>query len=96
VSTRTLNPLRDDGVLPAASSNNVRIPGSEVIPRPRNEEWVMFVDHMTRGLSFPLYPFVRGLLYTYGLQLHDFMHNSVMQMTVFMLLCECFLGIHPH
>jgi hypothetical protein len=56
----------------------------------------MFVDHMTRGLSFPLNPFVRGLLYTYRLQLHDFAPNSVMQMTGFVVLCEFFLGIHPH
>jgi hypothetical protein len=56
----------------------------------------MFVDHMTRDLSFPLHPFVRGLLYTYGLQLHDFAPNNTMQMTAFLLLYECFLGIHPH
>ena len=46
--------------------------------------------------SNPLHPFVRGLLYTYGLQLHDFAPNNIMQMTAFVVLCECFLGIHPH
>jgi hypothetical protein len=67
VNTQNLKPLRDDGMLPPSGSNKIRLPGSEVVPRPKGKERVMFVDHMTRGLFFPLHPFVRGLLYTYGL-----------------------------
>lgn len=62
VSARTLKPLCDDGILPPANSSKVRLPGNEVVPRPKDGERVMFVDHMTCGLSFPLHPFIRGLL----------------------------------
>jgi hypothetical protein len=96
MTTQNLKPLRDDGVLSPMNTKKVRLPGSELVPRPRGEERVMFFDHMTHGLSFPLHPFVRGLLYSNGLQFHDFAPNNIMQITCFVLVCECFLGIHPH
>jgi len=57
---------------------------------------VVFVDHVKRGLSLPLHAFVRGLLYVYGLQVHDLPPNAMMQISCFIVLCECFLGVHPH
>ena len=56
----------------------------------------MFVDFLTRGLSFLLHEFVRGLLYAYGVQLHDLTPNSILHIACFIVLCECFLGMHPH
>ena len=73
-----------------------RKPGDESVPKPREDERVVFVDHVKRGFSLPLHAFVRGLLYVYGLQVHDLPPNSIMQITCFMVVCECFLGIHPH
>jgi hypothetical protein len=72
------------------------MPGNEAFPRPASNERVVFVDHMVRGLSFPVHPFLRGLLYIYGVQLHDLALNSLLHITCFIVMCECFLGIHPH
>ena len=51
---------------------------------------------MVRGLSFPVHDFLRALMYAYKVQLHDFSPNAIMHVDVFVVLCECFLGVHPH
>jgi hypothetical protein len=57
VTVRSFNPLWKEGLLPATSSGKVRIPGDEVIPRPKPGEQVMFVDFVNRGLSLPVHSF---------------------------------------
>ena len=96
VSKCSLAPLRRDGLLPSEDSNKVRIPGNEVVPRPRVGERVMFVDYVNRELSLLIHPFLRGLLYAYGLQLHHLAPNSIMHIACFFTLCECYLGVFPH
>jgi hypothetical protein len=45
-----------------------RPPGVEKLaPTPRNEEIVSFITFHPLGLGLPLHPFVRGLLFFYGL-----------------------------
>jgi hypothetical protein len=56
----------------------------------------MFIAFILWGLSFPPHPFLRGLLYVYGIQLHDLNPNTVLHLACFITLCECFLGIEPH
>jgi hypothetical protein len=36
----------------------------------------VFIPHFLRGLGFPLHPFVRGLMFFYGLDFHDLAPNS--------------------
>ena len=43
----------------------------QLIPTPRPHERVIFLPHFLRGLGFPLHPFVRGLMFYYGLDFHD-------------------------
>ena len=93
VALKTLQALEKEGQIAAGEW---RKPGDEVVPKPKGDERVVFVDHVKRGFSLPLHAFVRGLLYVYGLQVHDLPPNSIMQITCFMVVCECFLGIHPH
>ena len=92
----TLTKLRNDGFLPSADKLRVRAPSAkEVLPEPREKERVLFVEAMYRGLGFPLHDFVRGLLYAYGVQIHDFTPNGILHIAVFMTICECFLDVHP-
>jgi hypothetical protein len=51
---------------------------------------------MLQGLSLPPHPFLRGLLFAYGIQLHDLNPNTILHIAGFIMLCECFLGIEPH
>ncbi|KAK1605687.1 hypothetical protein QYE76_029360 [Lolium multiflorum] len=43
----------------------------------------------------PIHEFLRGLLFVYGLQLHHFTPNSILHISIFITLCECFLGVQP-
>ena len=94
VTERQLEALRRDGVLPPLEKMATRVPGDEVAPHPRDGERVCFVDFVNRGFAFPVHEFVRGLMYAYGVQLHDFTPNSILHISCFITLCECFLGIH--
>jgi hypothetical protein len=70
--------------------------GPEIIPRPPPGFRVMFIAFILRGLSFPPHPFLCGLLYVYGIQLHDLNPNTILHLVCFITLCECFVGIEPH
>jgi hypothetical protein len=70
--------------------------GPEIIPRPPPGFWVLFLAFLLRGLSLPPHPFLRGLLFAYGIQLHDLNPNTILHIACFITLCECFLGIEPH
>jgi hypothetical protein len=70
--------------------------GPEIIPRPPAGFRVLFFAFLLWGLSFPPHPFLRGHLFTYGIQLHDLNPNTILYIACFITLCECFLGIEPH
>jgi hypothetical protein len=74
----------------------VLIAGPEIIPRPPAGFWVLFFAFLLRGFSFPPHPFLRGLLFAYGIQLHDLNPNTILHIACFITLCECFLRIEPH
>jgi hypothetical protein len=56
----------------------------------------MFFAFILRGLSLPAHEFLRGLLFVYGVQLHQLTPNSILHIACFITLCESFLGIEPH
>ncbi|KAK1645877.1 hypothetical protein QYE76_063682 [Lolium multiflorum] len=74
----------------------LRFPSEESYPTPPMEYRVSFVDHLIRGLSAHIHDFLRGLLFVYGLQLHQLTPNSILHISIFITLCECFLGVHPN
>ena len=87
--------LRKAGYL----SNDIahRLPDEgQLIPTPRPHERVVFLPHFLRGLGFPLHPFVRGLMFYYGLNFHDLAPNSILNISAFIAVCEAFLRIKPH
>jgi hypothetical protein len=57
---------------------------------------VIFLAFLLRGLSFPAHEFLRGLLFIFGVQLHQLTPNSILHIACFVTLCESFLGIKPH
>ena len=76
--------------------NSLIFPGDESFPSPPIGFRVTFIDHLIRGLSTPIHEFLRGLLFVYGIQLHHLTPNSILHISIFITLCECFLGTHPH
>jgi len=87
--------LRKAGYL----SNDIayRLPEEgQLLPTPRPHERVVFLTHFLRGLGFPLHPFVRGLMFYYGLNFHDLAPNFILNISAFIVVCEAFLCIRPH
>ena len=76
--------LREVEYLTADIQHMLPSPG-QVIPTPEPNESVIFVSHFLRGLGLTLDPFVRGLMFYYGLDFHDLAPDS------FLLIC-----IHRH
>ena len=68
----------------------------QVVPMPKPTKRVVFIPHFFRGLGSPLHPFVRGLMYYYGIDFHDMSPNSFLNISAFIVVCEAFLRIQPH
>jgi hypothetical protein len=79
-----------------SSSDSIKFPSTEWIPQPPSGYRVMFLSFLFRGLSLPAHEFLRGLLFLYGVQLHQLTPNSILHIACFVTLCESFLGIEPH
>ena len=56
----------------------------------------MFLSFVERGLSFPTSDFFWGLLFHRGIQPYHLNLNSILHISIFVHLCEAFLGIEPH
>jgi hypothetical protein len=85
---------RMDGLISAHDS--IKFPSTEQIPKPPSGYRVMFLAFLLRGLSLPTHEFLRGLLFVYGMQLHQLTPNSLLHIACFITLYESFLGIEPH
>ena len=68
---------------------------SEVEPRPKQNE-VSFTPFHLLGFGLPAHPLLRWLCYYYGLLLHDLTLEGILHLSVFIMLCEGFLGIPAH
>ena len=68
----------------------------QIIPTLEPHERVVFIPHFVRGLGFPLHPFVRGLMFYYGIDFHDLAPNYFLNISAFIVVCEAFLRIPPH
>ena len=87
--------LREARFLTGEISHRLPAQG-QVIPTPKPGESVVFMSHFLRGLGFLTDPFVRGLMYYYGLEFHDLAPESILHISSFIVVCEAFLRITPH
>jgi hypothetical protein len=56
---------------------------------------VLFFAFLLRGLSLPAHEFLRGLLFVYGVQLHQLTPNSISTLLVLLLFVSRFWGSNP-
>ena len=87
--------LRDARYLTYEISHRLPARG-QAIPTPKPGESVVFVSHLRRGLGFPMDPFVRGLMFYYGLEFHDLAPESILHISSFIVVCKAFLRTTPH
>ena len=94
-----LRSLVDDGLLCSITDPDRPewiAPLGEPEPRPREGYIVSFVSFHERGLGVPADRFMRALPHYYGVELHNFNPNSIVQAAIFVAVCEGYLGIAPH
>lgn len=65
-------------------------------PPDSSSEIVVFAPFFEAGFGLPAGPFFRGMLNYYGIELHHLNPNSILQISIFIHLCEAFLGVDPH
>jgi hypothetical protein len=94
ITQKEVEKAKTDGLI--SSSDSIKFPSTEQIPQPPSGYRVMFLAFLFRGLSLPAHEFLRGLLFVYGVQLHQLTPNSILHIACFVTLCESFLGIEPH
>ena len=68
----------------------------ESFPHEEGNESVIFLPYVLRGLGFPVSNFFRGLLHYWVIQVHHLTPNSILHISIFVHLCEAFMGIEPH
>ena len=95
VTEEDIKKLREARYLTAEIPHRLPTQG-QVIPTHEPNESVVFVSHFLQGLGFSLDPFVRGLMFYYGLDFHDLAPDSILHISAFIVVCEAFLCIQPH
>jgi hypothetical protein len=65
-----------------------RAPGRETVPRPRDNEVVIFCDLLYAGLRFPLHPTVVDILRYFDIYLHQLTPNTIIRLSVYMWICR--------
>ena len=95
VAEEDIKKLREARYLTAEISHRLPARG-QVIPTPKPNESVVFISHFLQGLGLALDPFVRGLMFYYGLDFHDLAPDSLLHISSFIIVCEAFLRITPH
>jgi hypothetical protein len=96
VSEPDLLHLVSIGVLPPKELCSWRICHGVTVPTEDTHESVIYVPFLLRGLALPISPFFRGLLDFYRLNLTHLNPNSILQISIYVHLCEAFLGVLPH
>ena len=67
VKEKDIKKLREAGYLAKEIAHRLPAKG-QIVPTPEPQERVVFLTHFVRRLGFPLHPFVRGLMFYYGLE----------------------------
>ena len=84
VTEEDIKKLREARYLTAEVSHRLLARG-QVIPTLEPNESVVFVSHFLRGLGFSLDPFVKGLMFYYGLDFHDLAPDSILHISSFIV-----------
>ena len=95
VKKKDIKELREAGYLSKEIVHRLPAKG-QIVPTPEPDERVVFLPHFVCGLGFPLHPFVRGLMFYYGLDFHDLAPNFILNILAFIVICVAFLRIPPH
>jgi hypothetical protein len=81
INETDLKKAKRDGFL--MQSMEIVFPGDEIILHPKDGFRVMLLSFLLHGLSLPAHEFLHGLLFVYGVQLHQLTPNSILHIAYF-------------
>ena len=96
VKHEDLEKLVEDGLLQPQAVAGWRADPGMAWPFNETDEIVMFTPIYECRFATPAHDFLRGLLFFYGLELIHLDPNSILQLSLYIHLCEAILGIDPH
>jgi hypothetical protein len=96
VSESDLIHLVSVGVLPPKELCSWQICRGVTVPTEDTHESIIYIPFLICGLALPISPFFHGLLDFYHLNLTHMNPNSILQVSVFVHLCEAYLVVLPH
>jgi hypothetical protein len=99
ITTDDLEALVVDGLLRPLSGDPQPewiAPPSRAAPSPPSGYVLSFVSFHEWGFGVPASRFMRAILHSYGVELHNLNPISIAQAAIFAAVCEGFLGIEPH
>jgi hypothetical protein len=91
------------GYFGEAEKKLIRFGGEEAIPKPENDEVVVFKSFFKAGLRFPLHRMIADVLENFEIFLHQLTPNAIVRLSVFIwalrsqgveLLAEAFCRVH--
>jgi hypothetical protein len=65
-------------------------------PAPRDGKVLYLASLYECSFGLPLHPFVRGILFYYGMELQNLHPNTILHIACFTMLCEAYLSMPPH
>ncbi|KAK1667816.1 hypothetical protein QYE76_055975 [Lolium multiflorum] len=92
ISPQDINLLKKLGI---SKKGALRFPAKK-LPNPSNGVSGQFRRPPHPWSFRPIHNLLRGLLFMYGLQLHHLTPNSILHISIFITLCEAFLGVQPN
>jgi hypothetical protein len=90
---KDLDKAKADGFI--SDDDQVIFPSTVRIPKPQSGFRELFFAFLLCGFPLPAHEFLHGLLFVYGVQLHQLTPKSILHIACFITLCESFLGIEP-
>lgn len=92
-TAKRLNTLMVRGIL--SESLCFQIPRAKKVPKPKPSEMIVFEAHFLCGFGLPPSSFLKSVCQFYKIGLVHLKPNAIASLSVFVMLCECWLGIEP-
>ena len=89
IKEKDIAKLRDVGCLTDDIQHRLPAPG-QVIPTQEPNESAVLISHFLRVLGLTLDPFVRGLMFYYGLNFHDLAPDAILHISSFISCARLF------
>jgi hypothetical protein len=83
VSEADMTMMTKLGYFKEADKGLVRFGGEETIPKPKNDEVVVFKSFFKAGLRFPLHGMIADVLEKFGIYLHQLTSNAIVRLSVY-------------